>query len=141
LTVEEANEVDALRLAYQKQYMRRMVKEKVDAIICPVQPWVGFRPKTWVQSRQNVSYTSHWNWVDFAALAVPVTVARREDTGSEEWKEWLPRDESDDFNWRQYDPELVTGMPVGVLVVAGRFGEDKCVAVGRVVEEVLAGKR
>lgn len=89
---------------------------------------------------QNVSYTAHWNWADMAALAVPVTVARKEDVGSEEWKAWKPRDGSDEFNWKQYEPELVAGMPVGVQIVGGRFGEERCVAVARVVEEALRNK-
>lgn len=122
--------------------MRRWVTSGVDAVIAPVQPWVGFPPKTWVQSHQNVSYTSHWNFVDFAALAIPVTAARADlDVGSQEWQTHHPRDRSDEFNWKQYDPQLVDGMPVGVQVVGGRFGEEKCVAVAKAIEELLANKQ
>lgn len=116
--------------------MRRWVESGIDALIMPVQPWVGFPPKVWVQSQQNVSYTSHWNFVDFAALTIPATTSRLDDIGSSEWKSHTPRDGSDDFNWRQYDPNLVEGMPVGVQIVGGRFGEEKCIAVAKVVEEV-----
>lgn len=120
--------------------MRRWASSGVDALIMPVQPWVGFPPKTWVRSHQNVSYTAHWNFVDFAALAIPVTTARGADeVGSEAWKSHKPRDKSDAFNWQQYDPSLVEGMPVGVQVVGGRYGEEKCVAVAKVVEELLGG--
>lgn len=103
----------------------------------PVQPWVGFCPKTWVQSHQCVSYTGHWNFVDFAALTVPVTTAQPSDTGDEDWLHHVPRNESDRFNWHQYDPELVKGMPVCVQVVGGRFGEENCVAVAKVLEDLL----
>jgi amidase len=137
LDVDEANQVSNDRLAYQKSYMRRWMDSGIDALIMPVQPWVGFPPKTWVQSSQNVSYTSHWNLVDFAALAIPVTTARLDDIGTDAWKQHKPRDVSDDFNWEQYDPELVKGMPVGVQIVGGRFGEERCLAVAKVVEEAL----
>ena len=136
LDVDEANAVANDRLTYQKDYMRRWTESGIDALIMPVQPWVGFPPKLWVQSRQNVSYTSHWNFMDFAALAIPATTARINDTGSEAWRTHTFRDESDEFNWKQYDPELVKGMPVGVQVVGGRFGEEKCLAVAKVIEEL-----
>jgi amidase len=32
---------------------------------------------------------------------------------------------------------LVKGLPVGVQIVGGRFGEEKAVAIAKVVEEVL----
>lgn len=125
------------RLTYQKAYMRRWVESGIDALIMPVQPWVGFQPKVWVKSHQNVSYSSHWNFVDFAALAIPATTARLEDEGTQAWKTHTPRDVSDEFNWKQYAPELVDGMPVGVQIVGGKFGEENCLAVAKVVEDLL----
>lgn len=148
-----------MRLAYQKSYLRRWEDAKVDALVMPVLPWVGYPPKTWVKSSQNVSYTAVWNFVNFAALTVPVTTARPDETGSEEWKAWKDktRDVSDRFNWEQCrsraettkaalttltlypadDPELVAGMPVCVQVVGGLFGEENCVAVAKVVDDLL----
>jgi amidase len=128
-------------MQYQSRYMRRWTDAKLDALIMPVQPWVAFKPKTWVQSHQNVSYTSHWNFVDFAALAIPaIKASASKDVGSAEWKSdsWTARDVSDEFNHQQYDAELVDGMPVGVQVVGGRFGEERCLAVAKVIEELLA---
>jgi amidase len=37
------------------------------------------------------------------------------------------------------DIELVKGMPVGVQVVTGRFGEEKAVAVAKVIEQLTIG--
>jgi Asp-tRNA(Asn)/Glu-tRNA(Gln) amidotransferase A subunit family amidase len=28
-------------------------------------------------------------------------------------------------------------MPVGMQIVAGKYGDEKCIAVGKVIEEVL----
>lgn len=35
------------------------------------------------------------------------------------------------------DPELVSGMPVGVLVVGGRFGEEKTISVAKAIDKAL----
>ena len=35
------------------------------------------------------------------------------------------------------DPELVEGMPVGIQIVAGKYGDEKCIAVAKVIEECL----
>ena len=42
--------------------------------------------------------------------------------------------------WANYildDVDLVHGMPVCVQIVGGRFGEEKAVAVGKVVDELM----
>lgn len=38
------------------------------------------------------------------------------------------------------DIDLVDGMPVGVQVVGGRFGEEKCVAVAKAIEQAIRWK-
>jgi amidase len=35
------------------------------------------------------------------------------------------------------DIDLVHGMPICVQIVGGRFGEEKAVAVGKVVDELM----
>lgn len=38
------------------------------------------------------------------------------------------------------DINLVEGMPVGIQVVGGRFGEEKCVAVAKAIEQAMQRK-
>lgn len=38
------------------------------------------------------------------------------------------------------DLDLVDGMPVGVQVVGGRFGEEKCVSVAKAIEQAMRWK-
>lgn len=127
----------------------------VDALVMPVLPWVAFPPKVWVKSKQWVGYTAIWNFVNYAALTIPyTTVDPVLDRPSEEWKNHVPRNESDEFNHKQCtwsgfegkvvteltftdDVELVKGMPVGLQVVGGRFGEEKALAVAKVIEDLL----
>ena len=132
----------------------------------PVQPWVGFRPREWVKSSQYVGYTAHWNVLDFAGLSMPVDVGdfnklnldAAPGDGRAAWKDHEPRSLSDRYNWTQCksapsfivegrvkltlicfpdDPDLVSGMPVGIQIVGGKFGEEKTVAVAKAVEEAL----
>lgn len=35
------------------------------------------------------------------------------------------------------DVDLVDGIPVGVQIIAGKYGDEKCIAVGKVIEELL----
>ena len=35
------------------------------------------------------------------------------------------------------DIELVHGMPIGLQIVGGRFGEEKAMAVAKVVDELM----
>lgn len=68
----------------------------------PVLPWVGYPPKTWVKSKQSVSYTAIWNLSNYSALAIPAIVADKElDKPTEEWTKYVPRNDSDKFNKEQ----------------------------------------
>jgi len=144
---------------YQKKYLARWREAKVDALIMPVQPYVGFRPKEWCVSSQYVGYSSQWNLVDYSALSMPVEVDYPEDlpatgNGRSSWKEHKPRNEADRYNWEQCkckpeanetgdltyitdDTKLVKGMPVSIQIVGGKFGEENAVAVAKALEEAL----
>lgn len=130
----------------------------IDAIIMPNTPWVGYKPWTWVKSNAYVGYTSIWNLLGYAALTVPTTtVSREKDMPSKEWLDYVPRNAADKFNKEQCkapffsilvevltvatdDVDLVNGMPVGVQVVGGRFGDEKCVAVAKAIEQAMKWK-
>jgi amidase len=38
------------------------------------------------------------------------------------------------------DIDLVHGMPVGLQIVGGRFGEEKCVSVAKAIEQAMRWK-
>ncbi|KAM0505893.1 hypothetical protein ACHAQF_002999 [Verticillium nonalfalfae] len=139
LTTAQTHELLADRYEYETEYLRRWQEAEMDALIMPVVPWVGYKPWTWVKSSQYVGYTSIWNLVDWAALALPVTTASREKDGdgTAGWKAHQPRNKADEFNKSQYDIDLVDGIPVGIQVVCGKYEDEKCVAVGKVIQEQL----
>ena len=120
---------------YQNEYLRKWKESEVDGIIMPVAPWVGMKPKTWVQSQQYCGYTAIWNLLNYSALAIPAGVVDRKlDEPDDDWKQYKGNDFSDQFNHDLYDLDMVEGMPVGVQIVTGRFGEEKAVAIAKVID-------
>ncbi|CAL00523.1 uncharacterized protein An16g07500 [Aspergillus niger] len=138
LTISEREELEETKWAYQTSFLQQWTSSNIDALLMPVTPWVGYRPKSWVVSSQWLGYTALWNLLNYAAVTVPVAkVDGALDQPDQEWLEHVPRNDSDRFNWEQYDPDLVKDMPITVQIVGGRFGEEKAVSVAKVVDEVL----
>lgn len=125
---------------YQEMYLKKFMELGVDAIIAPVLPWVGFKPKEWVRSKQCCGYTAQWNLVNWTALATPTGVFVDKELDAPErcegWTDHKPRSESDEYNYRQYDLDLVEGMPIDVQIITGKFGEEKATMVAEVLEEL-----
>jgi amidase len=91
----------------------------IDALLMPVVPWVGYKPKTWVRSKQWLGYTAMWNLLDYAGVTVPVTRADRglDSVGgglNAEWEGHSIRNESDSFNYLQCECFLFTSMDCGL---------------------------
>ncbi|KAJ5884938.1 hypothetical protein N7495_009448 [Penicillium taxi] len=138
LTTSQTHQLNADKYIYEAEYLDRWVSSNIDALIMPNMPWVGYKPWTWVKSSAYVGYTSIWNLLGYAALTVPVTnVSRELDVPDQEWLDYVPKSTSNKFNKEQYDIDLVDGMPVGVQVIGGRFGEEKCVAVAKAIEQAM----
>ncbi|CAI7676987.1 unnamed protein product [Penicillium palitans] len=142
LSHEEREQFEATKLTLQTAFLKQWVSSEIDALFMPVLPWVGYKPKTWVKSKQWLGYTAMWNLLDYAAVTVPVARADRGldsvgSAGNNEWEGHSIRNESDAFNYLQYDIDLVHDMPICVQIVGGRFGEEKAVAVGKVVDELM----
>ncbi|OQE24136.1 hypothetical protein PENFLA_c010G05811 [Penicillium flavigenum] len=141
LTTSQTHQLNADKYNFESAYLDRWISSDIDALIMPSTAWVGYKPWTWVKSSAYVGYTSIWNFLGYAALAVPVTTAlRTKDVPDREWLAHVPRNDSDRFNKQQYDINLVEGMPVGIQVVGGRFGEEKCVAVAKAIEQAMQEK-
>ncbi|KAL5356743.1 amidase signature domain-containing protein [Aspergillus floccosus] len=85
---------------------------------------------------QWVGYTKVWNFLDYSALAFPVTTVSKEtdvvDVGYE------PRNPMDEWNWKLYDPERMDGHPVGLQIIARKLQEEKVLGAARVFEDALA---
>jgi amidase len=103
------------KYTYETSYLHRWKSSAIDALIMPNGPWVGYKPWTWVKSHQYVGYTSIWNVLDCAALAIPVTTASKAKDHPVLHPEWLahrPRNRSDEFNKAQC---MCTALPFGAF--------------------------
>ncbi|KAJ5115944.1 hypothetical protein N7456_000292 [Penicillium angulare] len=141
LTTSETHQLHADKYMYESSYLDRWTSSGIDALIMPNTPWVGYKPWTWVKSNNYVGYTSIWNLVGYASLTIPAIIASKDkDIPSQDWINHVPRGAGDKFNKEQYDINLVDGMPVGVQVVGGRFGEEKCVSVAKAIEQAMRWK-
>lgn len=120
---------------YQREYMKMWADTKVDAVIMPIQQWVGMRPKTWVKSDMYVGYTSLMNLLNWTSLAIPATTVSLDlDQPDAEWKAHQARSFSDQFNHDSYDVDLFNEMPVGLQLMTGRFGEEKAIGIADVIQ-------
>lgn len=121
---------------YQKAYMKKWKDEGVDALIMPVTQYVGLRPKTWVKSDMYCGYTAIVNLLNWTSLTVPaVTLNKDLDKPSAEWQAHKGRSFHDQFIHDIYDVELCEGMPIGVQIITGRFGEERAVGIARLLKE------
>ncbi len=91
------------KYAFEAAYLKRWNEAKLDALVMPVTPWVGYRPWTWVKSRQYVGYTSIWNLLDWAAFTLPVTKVSKDkdEAQGDDWLNYNPKNPSDEFNQEQ----------------------------------------
>ncbi|KAJ5153319.1 uncharacterized protein N7482_009797 [Penicillium canariense] len=141
MTTSETHQLNADKYLYESEYLDRWTSSGIDALIMPNTPWVGYKPWTWVKSSAYVGYTSIWNLLGYAALTVPATtVSKEKEVIDQEWIDHVPRNAGDKFNKEQYDIDLVDGMPVGLQIVGGRFGEEKCVSVAKAIEQAMRWK-
>lgn len=138
LSILEREKVEEEKWLFQEHYLKQWKDSGIDALLMPVTPWVGYRPKTWVTSYQWLGYTALLNLLNYAAVTVPVAHADPAlDQPDQEWLAYTPRNQSDEFNHGQYDIDLVKNMPICIQIVGGRFGEEKAVDVAKVVDGLI----
>lgn len=122
---------------YQNEYLARWQASNLDALITPTTQWVGLRPKAWVQSDMYIGYSAIFNVLNWTAFTVPsITVSKNKDHPDQEWIDHKARSFSDRFNHDYYDVDLFDGMPVGVQIVTGRFGEEKAIGIAKVLRSL-----
>ncbi|KAF2263451.1 amidase [Lojkania enalia] len=109
----------------------------VDAVIMPVAPHAAVIPGKYY----HTAYTESINLLDYSAVVIPVTKADKSIDIAD--PNYTPLNDVDAKNWAAYDADIYDGAPVGVQLVARKYDEEKILAVGRIVYQILktAGAR
>ncbi|OAA60276.1 Amidase [Niveomyces insectorum RCEF 264] len=107
----------------------------VDVVLLPPMP----HPATPHGGCRWVGYTKVWNVLDYSALVIPGDKVREADTTAE-WN-YAPRNEMDAWNakmWTENKTDMARlGLPVGLQVVGGKLEEEKVLAAGKVIDDLL----
>ena len=145
---------------YQTTFLNQWQNANIDALLLPVTPWVGLKPKTWAHSTQWLGYTAIFNLLNYAVVTVPVGKVDAQldrPVAGDEWTRHVPRNGPDSFSRKQCelffffflgshwltkwvnldDINLVKDMPVSLQVVGGRFGEEQAVSVAKVLDKLM----
>ncbi|KAL7949438.1 amidase signature domain-containing protein [Trichoderma barbatum] len=107
----------------------------VDVILMPVMP----HPAVPHQATRWTGYTKAWNLVDYVTLALPGGKVEADDCDAQ-W-DYAARNETDEWIssvWKDRKEEMARmGLPVGVQIVGGRLEEEKVLAIGKVLDDLL----
>ncbi|MCJ1430787.1 hypothetical protein MMC27_000137 [Xylographa pallens] len=103
----------------------------VDVILCPVGPGVAPLHNT----AKYWGYTSQWNLLDYPALVFPVSKVEAEVDIME--KGYKPMTDIDKENWKLYDPETFSGLPISLQLIGRRFEDEKIVAILEYIKQQI----
>lgn len=117
------SQVEKQKYTLQSKYLKQWLETRIDALLMPITPWVGYKPKMWVRSNQWLGYTAMFNLLNYASVTVPVGKAHRGldavgDGRSPEWEGHVARNESDVFNYDQCESIILLVFDDVVVVVA-----------------------
>jgi amidase len=112
---------------------------KADIILMPPMPHTAVPH----QGCRWVGYTKVWNFLDYPALVIPGGAACDEDA-KEPWgfEAWGPEDEWNAKVWEDNRDEMASlRLPVGLQIVGRKLEEERVLAAGKVVDDLLRAKR
>ncbi|OIW25154.1 amidase [Coniochaeta ligniaria NRRL 30616] len=132
----------ALQQAYLEKWngtVSAATGRQVDAVLMPVMP----HPAVPHEACRWVGYTKVWNFLDYTALVLPGGKVEAGDCAVA-W-EYEARNVMDEWNakvWRENKVDMADmGLPVGIQIVGRKLEEEKVLAVGKVVDDLLAVQR
>ncbi|KAL7629777.1 hypothetical protein AAE478_001300 [Parahypoxylon ruwenzoriense] len=142
ISVYDYWQLNKRKLMLQQAYLKKwdeirspVTGKQVDIVLMPPMPHTALPHR----SCRWVGYTKIWNVLDYSALVVPAGKAASTDSDAL-WNH-VPRNVLDEWNaslWTQNKAKMIElGLPVGVQIVGRRFEEEKVLAVGTVIDELL----
>ncbi|KAL7796011.1 amidase signature domain-containing protein [Trichoderma ceciliae] len=142
ISVYDYWQLNKRKRALQQAYLEKWKSIKspttgkpVDALLLPVMSHAAVPH----QAIRWVGYTKVWNLVDHVALALPGGKVEAGDC-AKPW-DYAPRNEMDEWLsniWRDRKEEMAEmSLPVGVQIVGRRLEEEKVLAIGKVLDDLL----
>jgi len=135
-TVQELNEMERRRLAFEKEFQTEWDTLALDAIIVPPTVHCAFKNENQEAFSGENIYTSMFNSLDFPAGIVPVSQVRpEEEVGFE--------DEFNDGLTRLYKDDMKgsSGMPLCIQVAAPKWKDEVALALMKAIEEGFKEKQ
>ncbi|KAK4937079.1 hypothetical protein LTR10_022202 [Elasticomyces elasticus] len=105
----------------------------IDALLCPINPCASYPHDflTWW------GYATQWNLLDYPGVIIPVGFV--DDTRDPKNASYEPISDTDKAHHELYDPGLWHNAPISLQLVGRQFEDEKLLAVGAVVDEVVNG--
>ncbi|KUI61470.1 hypothetical protein VP1G_08646 [Cytospora mali] len=122
------------REQYRRQHHALMKERGVDFILGPTYVGAGVLQggaKYW-------GYTSIWNILDLPSAVLPsgLVCDKNVDVKDVDYK---PRNETDEEEWKAYDPELFHGFPIALQIAGKRYKDEEVLAASKVLDAALKG--
>ncbi|CUM56209.1 uncharacterized protein AC631_03644 [Debaryomyces fabryi] len=135
LTVEEIWKWNLEKQKYRKDYLKHWLlfnntegNTPMDALIAPVFPGPAAKHRT----AKYWGYTAQWNLLDYPVLVFPVT--KVDLTKDIPIKDYKPRNEMDEFVYKQYDsPESFENSPISLGIVGLRNSEEQLIDIMKLI--------
>lgn len=151
ITVSECMKLNAKRYEYTGRYYERwnesakltLSGRPLDAILSPVLPFAG-EPH---EGFGCISYTGHWNLVDFPAITVPVGKVEAQGKDADAPFDYLggrkPESELEACNealWKERNGVAgFDGFPLTLQLIGRRYQEEHLMGVAKAVRSALSG--
>ncbi|ROW08723.1 hypothetical protein VPNG_06439 [Cytospora leucostoma] len=134
LTVQTNWALNLEREKYRREHHALMRERGVDFILSPAYVGAGVLQggaKYW-------NYTAIWNILDLPSTVLPsgLVCDKTVDVRDVDYK---PRNETDEEEFRAYDPELFDGFPIALQVAGKRYKDEEVLAFTKVLDAVLKG--
>ncbi|GME38785.1 hypothetical protein GTA08_BOTSDO05197 [Neofusicoccum parvum] len=126
-TIDELAGLNVQRHHFTDAWRRIWVENKLDIVLSPGAQNTAVPHDTY----RMPPYTLIWNFLDYPACIIPYGKASKE--LDPEPRLFEPHEGP------SYIPEINHGAPRAVQIVAPRFGDEKCLAAARIVDEILNG--
>lgn len=132
LSALEVMDYSNVRETLRQEYLQLMNERKVDFILGPT--YVGVAPKP--SKTQYWSYTSLWNLLDSSCVTFPSGTYADKDLDPRD-SEYVPRNDSEKYEYGMYVAEESDGMPVGLTLTGRRYTEEATLEASKAIFKAL----